>query len=195
MFVFANGFVILENGREIHSIAVNYYFTAPSADSAKPTSATKLVSGVDTSPVGYSEFMTESSLHSAERAKSGPKRSRIRLYILLCIGGLLVGGALWYIIFHVRRPVGEGPAGPDVPTESFQQPWSTQDVLLFGLGDSVTAGLGAKSADHSYFNRLIQNPPDEFPSMEGLCLQSVLPNLRTQNVAISGSTSLQHIEV
>ncbi len=139
--------------------------------------------------------MAETSLHSSKQAKSGTKRSRIRLYILLGIGGLLIGGAVWYIIFHLRRPIGEGPAGPDVPPELFRQAWTTQDVLLFGLGDSVTAGLGARSADHSYFKRLIQNPPDEFPSLQGLCLQSVLPNLRTQNVAISGSTSLHHIEV
>lgn len=31
--------------------------------------------------------------------------------------------------------------------------------------------------------------------MQGLCLSTVIPNLRAQNSAISGSTSLQHLEV
>ena len=67
--------------------------------------------------------------------------------------------------------------------------------MLLGIGDSVTAGLGAKSAEHSYFNRLVRNPPDEFEEMRGLCLSAVFPNLRTQNAAISGSNSIQHLEV
>lgn len=39
------------------------------------------------------------------------------------------------------------------------------------------------------------NPPDEFAEMQGLCLANVLPNLSTQNIAVSGSTSLQHLEM
>jgi lysophospholipase L1-like esterase len=60
------------------------------------------------------------------------------------------------------------------------------------MGDSVTAGFGA-STGHSYFDRLIENPSDEFPEMRGICLKAVLPNLRWTNLSMSGSTSLQHV--
>ncbi|MGD9127356.1 MAG: GDSL-type esterase/lipase family protein, partial [Planctomycetia bacterium] len=46
-----------------------------------------------------------------------------------------------------------------------------------------------------YFNRLIENPPDEFDEMKGLCLSKVLPNLRSENLAISCTTSLHHVEL
>lgn len=129
-----------------------------------------------------------------EVAAKSPRSRPSRLRWLLLVGCLLIGSAVWYIVFHQWRPVGEGPAGPVVSPEPFQSTWSTRPVLLFGLGDSVTAGLGAKSADHSYFNRLVRNPPDEFAEMQGLCLSAALPNLTTQNAAVSGSTSLQHLE-
>ncbi|HRX81241.1 MAG TPA: SGNH/GDSL hydrolase family protein [Pirellulaceae bacterium] len=127
---------------------------------------------------------------------SRPSRAkRNRLCWILLIGAVLIAGAVARITFWHWRPVGEGPAGPVVSRDAFRQEWTTQEVLLFGIGDSVTAGLGAKSADHSYFNRLVRNPPDEFSEMQGLCLSTVIPNLRAQNSAISGSTSLQHLEV
>lgn len=130
-----------------------------------------------------------------ERSSKPALARRKRLGWLLLIGAILIAGAVARIAFWHWRPVGEGPAGPVVSRDQFQQEWTTKDVLLFGIGDSVTAGLGAKSADHSYFNRLVQNPPDEFDEMQGLCLSTVIPNLRTQNAAISGSASLQHLEV
>lgn len=68
-------------------------------------------------------------------------------------------------------------------------------MLLLGIGDSITAGLGAKNASHSYFERLFLNPDDEFEELRGVCLSRVLPNLTKLNVAISGSTSLTHAEV
>ncbi len=63
--------------------------------------------------------------------------------------------------------------------------------MLLGVGDSVTAGFGA-SHGHSYFQRLIDNPDDEFPDLRGICLLKVLPNLQSRNIAISGSTSIHH---
>jgi lysophospholipase L1-like esterase len=66
-------------------------------------------------------------------------------------------------------------------------------VLLVGLGDSVTAGFGA-SKGHSYFQRLAANPEDEFPDMKGICLGAVLPRLKVRNLAVSGSTSLEHLQ-
>ncbi|MCR4412762.1 MAG: SGNH/GDSL hydrolase family protein [Thermoguttaceae bacterium] len=67
-------------------------------------------------------------------------------------------------------------------------------MLLLGVGDSVTAGFGVRE-DLSYFARLVRNPPDEFPEMQGICLSAVFPNLEVKQLAISGSTSLEHIEV
>lgn len=132
-------------------------------------------------------FMNEVAVKSVH-----PRRSRLGWLFL--VGFTLIAAAIWYITFHQWRPVGEGPAGPIVSKEPFQEAWTTRPVVLFGLGDSVTAGLGAKSADHSYFNRLVRNPPDEFAEMRGRCLSAVFPNLTAQNAAISGSTSLQHLE-
>jgi lysophospholipase L1-like esterase len=63
-----------------------------------------------------------------------------------------------------------------------------------GIGDSVTAGFGARRG-YGYFDRLAANPADEFPEMQGISLKAVLPNLRTLNLAISGSTSLDHLDV
>ena len=131
----------------------------------------------------------------SEDASKHVSSRRRRLRWLLLIGAMLISSAACYIVFHQWRPIGVGPAGPTVAREPFQSTWTERDILLFGIGDSVTAGLGAKSASHSYFNRLVQNQSDEFVEMQGLCLSAVLPNLTAKNVAISGSTSLQHLEV
>lgn len=96
-----------------------------------------------------------------------------------------------YFAFFQWRPVGSGPA---VPSELFQHVWSDRDVLLFSIGDSVTAGLGAASREHSYFNRLLRNPVDEYEDMRGRCLSTVFPHVESLNLAVSGSTSLMHIE-
>src|SRR5262249_10851211 len=87
---------------------------------------------------------------------------------------------------------GTGPARPPVPSEPFALPWTDRKVLLLGVGDSVTAGLGA-SRGHSYFERLLANPADEFDDMRGRSLTPVLPNLAVKNIALSGSNSLQHL--
>ena len=118
-----------------------------------------------------------------------------RLLGLLCMGILLIGGALACRHFWFSLPVGEGPAGPPVPGDLFAETWSDRKVLLLGVGDSITAGLGAASTDHSSFNRLVANPSDEFPDVQGICLSAVLPNLRTENLAVSGSTSIYHVEM
>jgi lysophospholipase L1-like esterase len=102
---------------------------------------------------------------------------------------MLAGGACWH--FWFSHPMGKGPAGPSVSGEHFNAPWSSRPVLLVGLGDSVTAGFGARKG-YSYFDRLHQNPPDEWPEMQGLCLSRVFPSLTCTNLAVSGSTSLEH---
>lgn len=111
------------------------------------------------------------------------------LAIALALFGVLA--AYYYAVY--ARPVGSGPAGPDVSAEPFGKVWTTRKVLLLGLGDSVTAGFGVAPPD-AYFNRLVKNPPDEFDDMRGICLSAVLPRLAVKNLAVSGSTSLMHVD-
>jgi lysophospholipase L1-like esterase len=115
-----------------------------------------------------------------------------RLWILAAVGGLLIAGSAFYIQYFLTRPIGQGPAGPTVDSEPFQHVWTDRRVKVLGLGDSITAGLGADRIEHSFFNRLVANPDDEFAEMQGICLSAVLPNLAHENLAVSGSTSREH---
>ncbi len=121
------------------------------------------------------------------------RRHKTRLALLAVVGLVLVGCGLAYGHYWLARPIGEGPAGPVVPREPFRAVWTTRKVLLVGLGDSVTAGFGVRRG-YGYFDRLAENPAGEFADMRGICLAAVLPNLRVQNLAQSGSTSLDHLE-
>jgi lysophospholipase L1-like esterase len=116
-----------------------------------------------------------------------------RLLILSLIGLCLIAAGWAVRYFWLVLPMGEGPAGPPVAREPFQATWSTRKVLLVGIGDSVTAGWGVPQT-HSYFGRLAKNPSDELPDMRGICLGTVLPNLKAENIAVSGSTSFDHVE-
>ncbi|MDZ7616817.1 MAG: SGNH/GDSL hydrolase family protein, partial [Patescibacteria group bacterium] len=118
-----------------------------------------------------------------------------RLAVLGAIGLVLIGGGLAYIELFLSRPMGEGPAGPPVSPAAFQKPWTDRPILLVGLGDSIVAGLGASRQERSFFNRLVRNPADEFSDMQGTCLSAVLPSLRHENLAVSGTTSIQHAEI
>jgi lysophospholipase L1-like esterase len=115
-----------------------------------------------------------------------------RLLTLAAIAFLLIAGSIGYLRFWQSRPIGEGAAGPTVSPQEFGHVWTEKQILLVGLGDSVTAGFGARHG-YSYFDRLVSNPSDEFPGMRGLCLRTVLPHLQYTNLAVSGSTSGQHI--
>lgn len=118
------------------------------------------------------------------------KRSRN----LLGLGALAVIGCVAWFHLFLQRPVGSGPAGPSVPVAAFSKSWSDRPTLLMGFGDSVTAGFGA-SKNHSYFDRLVRNPENEFAEMQGISLSAVFPNLKATNLAVSGSTSLQHVKL
>lgn len=120
-------------------------------------------------------------------------RKRRRLVLLLFLGVTAIGGALFYVTHWHQRPIGAGPAGPVVPREPFETMWSDRPVELRGFGDSITAGFGA-SAGLSYFDRLVQNPLNEFGDMQGRSLSAVLPNLTVTNVSVSGSDSLEHAD-
>jgi lysophospholipase L1-like esterase len=127
----------------------------------------------------------------SEIQQAPPSRKRLRMMVVA--GGLVALAGLLYYYFWWYRPAGSGGAGPAVPAHSFRGPWTTQEVFLVGLGDSVTAGFGA-SEGYSYFERLLNNPPDEFAEMRGINLSAVFPRLRYTNLAMSGSTSLHLIK-
>lgn len=118
---------------------------------------------------------------------------RKRLLAILFVGAALIALAAAYVHFYLYLPIGSGPAGPAVAEQPFAQPWTERKVLLVGIGDSVTAGFGARPG-YSYFDLLHANPPDEWPDMQGKCLSRVLPNLTALNIAVSGSNSLQHVD-
>ena len=90
-------------------------------------------------------------------------------------------------------PMGEGPAGPAVSAEHFEKVWSEERVVLIGVGDSVTRGLGA-SARHTYFNLLIKNDDEQYPDMKGKSLGNVLPRLEADNRAQDYSVTVEHLE-
>lgn len=111
-----------------------------------------------------------------------------RIVLVLLTGLVLIAGTGAFLFFRFARPVGSGAAGPAIVRESFSHPWTSRRVLLVGLGDSVTAGFGARKG-YSYFDRLAKNPAGEFPEMTGICLASVFPKFQFTNLAVSGSTS------
>lgn len=113
----------------------------------------------------------------------------------MLVAAVVIPGVPAYIEFFLARPVGEGPAGPEVEVALFHEVWTQRPVQVIGVGDSITAGLGAKSPSHTFFNRVLQNPSDEFPDLNGVCLSAVLPNLASENFAISGSESCTHLDV
>lgn len=114
-----------------------------------------------------------------------------RILLLLSLGGVLALAAWACVSFWVLRPAGSGPAGPRVPQAEFQRTWRKRPVLLVGLGDSVTAGFGARKG-YSYFDLLITNAPDDAADMRGMSLSAVFSKLQVTNLALSGSTSVQH---
>lgn len=113
---------------------------------------------------------------------------RKRILSISLAGLALIGSLAAFLFFQYARPVGSGPAGPLVSRESFLTIWTSRPVLLVGLGDSVTAGFGARKG-FSYFDRLAKNPADEFSELNGIALASIFSNVHFTNLAVSGSTS------
>ena len=123
-----------------------------------------------------------------------PKKKRGCLRWLLLFGLISIGGTIFYVNYWLFHPIGEGPAGPTVASTAFEETWTERPVVLLGFGDSIIAGYGA-SPGKSVFQRLVNNPEDEFREMLGISLSAVLPNLSENNVALSGSTSLEHLDI
>ena len=138
--------------------------------------------------------MTDPATQIPERSgESSPRSRHTRLIALLVAGVLIAGAAAAWRHFVYARPVGSGPASPHVPREPFETQWSSRRVILLGLGDSVTDGLGA-SAGKSYFKRLVSNLADEFDDLKGSNLSVVLPRLKAVNRSVSGMTSIECVD-
>ncbi len=137
--------------------------------------------------------MTETPTHFDSPSRPGSRRRKLIIRLILATVFLAAAYAGWYCVFWIWRPMGEGPAGPAVPGQAFERTWSERKVVLLGIGDSITAGLGATDGN-SYFDRLEANPADEFDDMKGVCLSAVYPNLQARNISVSGSDSLYHVK-
>ena len=116
-----------------------------------------------------------------------------RILWLVAVACVLVCTSFAYSYFWLARPVGQDPAGPVVPRSLYARPWAIRQALLIGLGDSITAGFGARRY-YSYFDMLATNSPNDSSEMEGISLSSVLSGLRVTNLAVSGTTSFEHLE-
>ncbi|MCK4913910.1 MAG: SGNH/GDSL hydrolase family protein [Planctomycetes bacterium] len=115
----------------------------------------------------------------------------LRYFIIAAV--ILVLGILAFLYFNIYLSQGSGPAGPNVPAKPFEYIWSKQNVLLLGIGDSITDGFGAAKG-FSYFDRLIENPPQDSKDMIGKNLSRVFPKLKTKNIAVSCTVSSNHFE-
>ena len=87
-------------------------------------------------------------------------RSKWRLRALVSVAVITLMVVFYYREYKFARPVGSGPAGPVVAVEPFESVWNERAVHVLGIGDSITAGLGARSESHRYFNQVIENPTD-----------------------------------
>ena len=122
-------------------------------------------------------------------------RLRWRVVLMMAAVVLLsVGYVGWRIYNVVRvRPMGTGSAGPTIATEPFERPWHDGPVVLVGLGDSITRGLGA-GKEHTYFNLLLHNDDAMYPDMTGRELTRVFELMETDNYAQDYTVSQQHID-
>lgn len=95
-----------------------------------------------------------------------------------------------YYYFSIARPIRRGPAGPRVTRSAFERVWSDRPVVLVAIGDSVTAGFGA-SPGRSYVDLLVNGDPAE---IRDISLKRVFPHINTLKLAVSGSTSIDHLK-
>ena len=106
--------------------------------------------------------------------------------------GLFFLCAWYFLLGRFQHTTGHGPAGPTVARGAFAKPWSTNQFVLLGIGDSVTAGYGA-TLHHSYFELLQANDDSRDPALTGCDLHHVLPNLTVRNDAVSYTVSAEHL--
>lgn len=118
-----------------------------------------------------------------------PKRS----VALLGSGLIIIVLIFSYYYFSIARPIHDGPAGPSVKRSAFDRVWSDRPVVLVAIGDSVTAGFGA-SPGRSYVDLLVNGDPADPAEIRDISLKRVFPHINTLKLAVSGSTSIDHLE-
>lgn len=116
-----------------------------------------------------------------------PKHGESRLPSILST--LLAASALLPLSCSSPPPK---PLLPQVSRDPFADRWTENPVVLLGLGDSITDGFGA-SEGRGYFDMLANAPKGDDPAMAGLSLSRVLPRLKVHNLAMSASTSIEHL--
>lgn len=79
------------------------------------------------------------------------KLIRSKRLAAFALGGVIfISASAICLYFRLARPVGRGPAGPKVAHENFSHPWTSKPICLVGMGDSVTAGFGARRGYSCY---------------------------------------------
>lgn len=122
-------------------------------------------------------------------------RLRWRVVLMMALVIVLSFGYVGWRFYNVvrTRPMGTGPAGPAIAAEPFEKTWHDRPVVLIGIGDSITRGLGA-AKEHTYFNLLLHNDDAMYPDMVGRELTRVFTQLEYHNYALDYTISQQHID-
>jgi len=68
-------------------------------------------------------------------------RFALVVFLLIAWASIYVGYRLYMAV--TPYDMGTGPAGPAVARAPFEEIWSQEKVMLVGIGDSITNGLGA----------------------------------------------------
>lgn len=123
-----------------------------------------------------------------EQDNNSMKRTSLRIALL----SIFLAAAIW-AASSSTSPISPGTLQQSVeslsvpaPEVASEKPWTTGPVQFVGFGDSMTAGFGATDG-RGYF-QLLADPKDK------LSLHPHFPALMATNYAISGTTSLEHLE-
>lgn len=140
---------------------------------------------------GLSDWMLWRPQTMPDRSNGSRQLAKLATRMVLVAVALLASG---YLVWHFgfARPAGAGPAGPAVALKGLPATNSHGPVFLLGMGDSVTAGFGARKG-YAYFDRLLTNAPEDPIELRSANLRTVFPKLTARNIAVSGSTSLDHV--
>jgi lysophospholipase L1-like esterase len=116
------------------------------------------------------------------------------IFLGLLLALIIAGFAFYRMRFLLMPPsMGSGPAGPDVPSQPFENVWSERNVVLLGIGDSITNGFGAPK-ELGYFELLKTNNDEYHSGMKNKNLKTVLPNLTTRNLSRDYTVTQEHLD-
>ncbi len=116
----------------------------------------------------------------------------ILLCLLIITFSVGYAGCRFYNALRVRS-MGVGPAGPTVSAAPFEKIWNEQEIVFWGVGDSITRGYGGPGG-LNYFDLLVQNDNEMYPDLRGRDLSGVFPKLKARNIAVDYTISQEHID-